>query len=90
MKCAANDKSFKALRKRVSFDTTRFIIIIVFYVLADKYRFGKTKLKQILRSVESLTEEIQDSEIKLEELADVLRDEYDINFSGNGGLRKWF
>jgi hypothetical protein len=47
-------------------------------VLADKYGFGKFKLHQILKSVTTLAEEINENRIQLDELKEVLNDEYDV------------
>ena len=78
MKCLANDRSARVLVRRTREEVVQYYAILFSYVLADKYGFGQKKLHQILKTVVSLSEEIGDDEIKLEELEQVLNEEYNI------------
>jgi hypothetical protein len=78
MKCLITDKTSKKIRHDALSETVRFYSIVFCYVLADKYGFGKFKLHQILKSVTTLAEEINENRIQLDELKEVLNDEYDV------------
>lgn len=80
MKCLANDRTAKALENKARKQSIEFFSVLFAYVLADKYGFGKQKLHQVLKTVIKLAEEIADDDIKLEELKEVLNEEYDVIF----------
>lgn len=78
MKCLANNRSAKRIESESIDKAVRFYAVVFAYVLADKYGFGKFKLHQILKTVTTLAEEINEGRISLDELKDVLNEEYDV------------
>lgn len=51
---------------------------IVMFVLREKFGFGKVRLTRFWNEVNSLAEDVSSGEVKLDDIMDVLRDEYDI------------
>lgn len=80
MKVNIKDKSAKKMRDMIARETIFMYSIVFAYVLADKYGNGKKRIQQILKTVQKIIEEVYSGDISLEEMKDMLKEEYDIDF----------
>lgn len=87
MKRAANDRTYKQIQKNVFDDMAEYLSVAFTYVLADKYQFGKAKLQQVLESVAKLSYEVNENRISLNDMKEMLYQEYDIIF-GKGEIKE--
>lgn len=54
------------------------MLIAMASVLTDKYGYGRQKVQQIIRSIEDRADSINKGYINLDDLEEILRDEYGI------------
>ena len=87
MKRAANDRTYKQIQKNAFDDMAEYLSVAFTYVLADKYQFGKAKLQQVLESVAKLSDEVNENRISLNDMKEMLYQEYDIIF-GKGEIKE--
>lgn len=80
MKCLASQAKSEAekIKWNAVHASTRFMLIAMASVLTDKYGYGRQKVQQIIRSIEDRADSINKGYIKLDDLEEVLRDEYGI------------
>lgn len=80
MKCNHNNKQINN-RKQYSRgveNATDGMVIMLLYVLADKYGFGYKKMTQVMKSVEYTADSINKGYISINDLKDILDKEYGI------------
>ena len=80
MKCSQNNKQInnrKQYSKGVE-SATDGMVIMLLYVLADKYGFGYKKMTQVMKSVEYTADSINKGYISMNDLKDTLFNEYGI------------
>ena len=80
MKCLASQAKSEAekIKRNAVYNSTRVILIALASVLTDKYGYGRQKAHQVIRSIEDRADSINKGYIKLDDLEEVLRDEYGI------------
>lgn len=80
MKCLASQPKSEAekIKWNAVYNSTRVILIALASVLTDKYGYGRQKVHQVIRSIEDRADSINKGYIKLDDLEEVLRDEYGI------------
>ena len=83
MNCTAsqNKTNSQKFKERAAINATRFILVATASVLTDKYGFGKQKVQQIIKSIEDRADSINKGYINIEDLEQILLDEYDIKFT---------
>ena len=83
MNCIASQSKSEAIKikQRAVSAATRFMWVATASVLTDKYGFGKQKIKQVMKSIEDRADSINKGYISLQELEDILDEEYDIRLS---------
>lgn len=86
MNCSAKNKSVKNHKQysRGVENATDGMVIMLLYVLADKYGFGHKKLMQVMKSVEYVADSINKGYVSLNDIKDSLSKEHDITIEFKG------
>lgn len=80
MKCLASTSNSEALKikQKAVKAACKFMLVTTASVLTDKYGFGKQKVQQILKSIEDRADSINQGYINLDDLEQILLEEYGI------------